>query len=177
MSKAIEPEQLRGVLGAAIAECFLQNACVVPVGEVDALRGQVAQHLADVHQALSCNEFIDIDVAEDIARVCLALLALYESLEEELRAAVVGAVRYFASQDDAENDFESVIGFDDDVRVINYVIELIGADIAQILPGAKGQPLDEFLAPYMSNLDDTRIELLGGVTPEQGCGSLVRSDC
>jgi diguanylate cyclase (GGDEF)-like protein/PAS domain S-box-containing protein len=40
--------------------------------------------------------------------------------------------------------------------------ELIGADIAQILPGAKGQPLDEFLAPYMSNLDDTRIELLGG---------------
>ncbi|MCP4302177.1 MAG: EAL domain-containing protein [Gammaproteobacteria bacterium] len=40
--------------------------------------------------------------------------------------------------------------------------ELIGSDIAQILPGAKGQPLDEFLAPYMSNLDDTRIELVDG---------------
>ncbi|MGB5626936.1 MAG: PAS domain S-box protein, partial [Woeseiaceae bacterium] len=40
--------------------------------------------------------------------------------------------------------------------------ELIGSDIAKILPGAKGQPLDAFLAPYMSDLDDTRVEMVGG---------------
>ncbi|MGI9248496.1 MAG: PAS domain S-box protein, partial [Woeseiaceae bacterium] len=39
---------------------------------------------------------------------------------------------------------------------------LIGSDIANILPGAKGRSLDEFLSPYMSNLDDTKIELIGG---------------
>ena len=39
---------------------------------------------------------------------------------------------------------------------------LIGSDIAKILPGAKGQPLNAFLAPYMSDLDDTKVELAGG---------------
>ena len=33
--------------------------------------------------------------------------------------------------------------------------KLIGSDIAAILPLAKSMPLEEFLAPFMSDLDDT----------------------
>jgi diguanylate cyclase (GGDEF)-like protein/PAS domain S-box-containing protein len=40
--------------------------------------------------------------------------------------------------------------------------ELIGSDIRQILPGAKDQPLAVFLAPYMSDLDDTNVKLASG---------------
>ena len=39
---------------------------------------------------------------------------------------------------------------------------LIGSDIAEILPGADGRPLGEFLAPFMSDLDDTQSDLGGG---------------
>ena len=37
-----------------------------------------------------------------------------------------------------------------------------GAPLANLLPSAKGTALREFLTPYMSNLDDTNIELAGG---------------
>ena len=40
--------------------------------------------------------------------------------------------------------------------------QLIGANIASILPGANEQSLADFLAPHMSNLDDTHIELVAG---------------
>ncbi len=39
---------------------------------------------------------------------------------------------------------------------------LIGSDIRRILPGAKAQDLEDYLAPYMSNLDDTLVDLVGG---------------
>ena len=40
--------------------------------------------------------------------------------------------------------------------------QLIGAPIAQLIPAAKGKPLADFLAPFLSNLDDTSIKQLGG---------------
>ena len=40
--------------------------------------------------------------------------------------------------------------------------QLIGSDIADILPGAKNQSIGDFLSPYMTNLDDTQIELVAG---------------
>ncbi|MDH4049886.1 MAG: PAS domain S-box protein, partial [Gammaproteobacteria bacterium] len=40
--------------------------------------------------------------------------------------------------------------------------QLIGANIATILPAAANQPLANFLDPFMSSLDDTNIEFNGG---------------
>lgn len=40
--------------------------------------------------------------------------------------------------------------------------QLIGSNIADILPGAKNQSIGDFLSPYMTNLDDTQIELVAG---------------
>ena len=40
--------------------------------------------------------------------------------------------------------------------------ELIGSPIDTILPSAAGKPLAEFLAPFMSNIDDTQANLSGG---------------
>ena len=46
-----------------------------------------------------------------------------------------------------------------------------GMFIGNILPGANGVPLREFLMPYMSNLDDTNVELSGGeVDAQRGSG-------
>jgi PAS domain S-box-containing protein len=40
--------------------------------------------------------------------------------------------------------------------------QLIGSKIEHILPRAKKQPLDKFLEPFMSDLDDTQIRVEGG---------------
>ena len=40
--------------------------------------------------------------------------------------------------------------------------QLIGSNIADILPGAKNQSIGDFLSPYMTTLDDTQIELVAG---------------
>ena len=40
--------------------------------------------------------------------------------------------------------------------------ELIGSSISILLPGAKNQPIADFLEPYVSNIDDTNIELADG---------------
>ena len=40
--------------------------------------------------------------------------------------------------------------------------QLVGAPIANILPGARNRAIDEFLSPYLSSLEDTRIELKDG---------------
>ncbi|MGB5510495.1 MAG: PAS domain S-box protein, partial [Woeseiaceae bacterium] len=40
--------------------------------------------------------------------------------------------------------------------------QLIGAHIARLIPAAKGKPIADFLAPFLSNLDDTGIKQVGG---------------
>lgn len=40
--------------------------------------------------------------------------------------------------------------------------ELIGSDITNLLPGARDQSIRHFLEPYISNLDDTNVDLASG---------------
>ena len=40
--------------------------------------------------------------------------------------------------------------------------ELIGAHIARLIPAAKGKQIADFLAPFLSNLDDNSIKQVGG---------------
>ena len=55
--------------------------------------------------------------------------------------------------------------------------QLIGSPIANVLPGARERPIDEFLAPYLSSLDDTRIELKDGeVQAERNNGEVFVSE-
>ncbi len=42
--------------------------------------------------------------------------------------------------------------------------QLIGAPISNILPGATGKKVEKFLKPYLTSLDDTRLQLANGET-------------
>jgi len=55
--------------------------------------------------------------------------------------------------------------------------QLIGAPIANILPGARNRAVDEFLAPYLSSLEDTKIELKDGeVEAQRASGEIFVSE-
>ena len=48
------------------------------------------------------------------------------SYTAEQRALLRGAITYFAQREDDEDDLDSVIGFDDDARVLSAVAEALG---------------------------------------------------
>jgi diguanylate cyclase (GGDEF)-like protein/PAS domain S-box-containing protein len=109
----------------------------------------------------------------------IELLKLIDEHYDKMEATITQSIQTRTLQDSTpiEAIFDSVteallsVSGDGVVRNCNKVCsryfgleknELIGGDIARILPSAEGKVLEEFLSPYMSNLDDTRLELVGG---------------
>jgi uncharacterized membrane protein YkvA (DUF1232 family) len=98
----------------------------VPVTDIERLRRDVNAHLQVVRQALTANEFLDWSTAQRIAEVVLRLLDEYGQHTDNQRALIVGATRYFVRDQDVEPDLASLLGFDDDVIVLNHVLDSIG---------------------------------------------------
>lgn len=90
------------------------------------LKSRVDGHLAVVLQAARRNEFLDVAAAGAIHDVLSLLLEQYEELPAEHQALVAGAALYFVRSDDAEADLRSVLGLDDDVAVVNFVLDAVG---------------------------------------------------
>ncbi len=107
------------------------------------------------------------------------LLKLIDQHYDKMEATITQSIQTRTFQDNTpiEAIFDSVtealmsVGPDGKIRNCNKVCpryfdtkksSLIGSNISSILPGSKGRDLDEFLAPYMSDLDDTQVNLAGG---------------
>jgi len=90
----------------------------------------IQQHVLNVHKALEFNEFLDVGMAEKIAALLKKLLGEINKYPESKKKMIIGAVRYFVKSNDAQADLTSLLGFDDDVAVLNYVlVELGHADL------------------------------------------------
>jgi uncharacterized membrane protein YkvA (DUF1232 family) len=90
------------------------------------IRHQVLAHCDMIRVELRRNEFLDIDLAQRLADAILLLLNDYATYSEEHQLLIAGAARYFIHAEDADPDVTSILGFDDDVAVLNYVLALIG---------------------------------------------------
>ena len=122
------------------------------------------------------------------------LLDLIDQHYDKMEATIAQSIATRALQDQTpvEAIFDSVtealisVSADGIIRNCNKVCsryfgieknELIGSGIDRILPSAIGWSLDEFLSPYMSNLDDTQLELAGGeVTAMRASGETFVSE-
>ncbi|MCI5066029.1 hypothetical protein MRY87_09920 [bacterium] len=71
---------------------------------------------------------LNLNTVERLADVCRELLRLYPECSPKERRLIVGAVRYFASTDDAVSETAFASGLDDDVQVVNHVVEELGRD-------------------------------------------------
>ncbi len=117
----------QGQLEPQIDRIFTSLCIALPIEKIPQLREHVRQHVDQVRQALSHNEFLDVETVERMADVLTGLLDGYETYSESHRALIVGAARYFAKSDDAAPDTGSLLGFDDDVAVLNHVLDAVGA--------------------------------------------------
>jgi uncharacterized membrane protein YkvA (DUF1232 family) len=88
----------------------------------------VVAHVARLEREQARSELIAVDVARLIRDRLERLFDESASLGVEHRAMVVGAARYFVSRDDAVPDTRACTGLDDDVRVLNHVLTVLGRD-------------------------------------------------
>lgn len=105
---------------------FAPLCATIPPDQIPELQKQVRGHVDRVRRSLERNEFLDVATAERIAEILAQLLDTYESYPTDHQALIAGAARYFVQSQDAEPDTASLLGFDDDVTVLNHVLEQIG---------------------------------------------------
>ena len=90
------------------------------------LSNKVDEHLSFAKESLSANEFIDIKAAESLAKVSHYLINKLNGFSKEHMQLAVAAIYYFIESDDEEHDFDSILGFDDDIEVMNKILDYIG---------------------------------------------------
>ncbi len=115
-----------------IDHVFAPLCIALPQGQLSQLRERVHLHVQETRQALARNEFLDIEMVERAADILDTLLDRYKTYSEPHRALIVGAARYFTEMDDADPDTKSLLGFDDDVAVLNFVLDTIGMGALKI---------------------------------------------
>ena len=101
--------------------CVDAEPALLPV-----LMKDVEQHVLQVRSALEANEFLDVTMAERIAKLLMELLGKIESYPQPKQRLIVGASRYFVRSQDAQADLSSLLGFDDDAAVLNFVLVELG---------------------------------------------------
>jgi hypothetical protein len=112
------PEPVRGLFAE-----FAASADGSPLSE---LRAQIRAHHEQFQNAAQSNGLLPLDIADALASGLEGLLDLHAGLDDRGQRLVIGAARYFISNQDVRPDLESVLGLDDDLIVYNWVVTEIG---------------------------------------------------
>ena len=90
------------------------------------LADELETYVQDIRNT-SRSEFFDLQTANRVTVLCRRLLdALPADPPERQHRLTQLAIRYFVLEEDAEDDNDSLIGFDDDLQVAITVIEELG---------------------------------------------------
>lgn len=105
---------------------FIAGCVPTPPGDLPGLRLRTQAHLAWARKAAATSPALDLDMATRIAHTLTLVLDEPDQYSDEDRALLRGAVDYFVNSEDEANDFTDGVGFDDDARVLNAVLEALG---------------------------------------------------
>lgn len=84
------------------------------------------RHLSEAEITHSLTGKVNVDVARAIVRVFEAVCADWSSIPKTARPWCKAMMAYFCSTNDLEKDFSSLVGFDDDVEIINACLKFAG---------------------------------------------------
>jgi uncharacterized membrane protein YkvA (DUF1232 family) len=118
-------ERVRGTLSDESREVFV-GLLAEPMADPDELGRDIANYLERIRKEERENEFIDVGLAEKVARACRELLTRWDSFSSEERKLAQAAANYFVLQQDGDDDLECVLGFEDDAQVVNAVMDALG---------------------------------------------------
>jgi len=86
------------------------------------MRRRVSGYIVQIESLAREVDYLDVDLAQYIANACHRLIDTLDGFStEDHRCLVQAAVLYFVTDEDAEGDTSSLIGFDDDRLVAETV--------------------------------------------------------
>ena len=95
---------------------------------LEELLADAEEHVKKVQQAYERNGMANIKVAAQIFDVFKAIVNDWDNMTSLAQPWCKGMMRYFTSSEDDEDDFNSLIGFDDDVEVLNACLIFAGRE-------------------------------------------------
>ena len=103
------------------------------------LHRTVSDYRSGLEGAARDGRYIDVILATEVANLLHRLIdTLQGAVTPEHHRLVQAAVRYFVTEEDAESDRDSLIGFEDDRLVAAVVAEELGLDPGGLGDGASG---------------------------------------
>jgi hypothetical protein len=103
------------------------------------LHRTVSDYRSGLEGAARDGRYIDVILATEVANLLHRLIdTLQGAVTPEHHRLVQAAVRYFVTEEDAESDRDSLIGFEDDRLVAATVAEELGLDPGGLGGGASG---------------------------------------
>lgn len=125
MAQSSKTEAVRRLLPPELATEY--ERCVSKdLRSATVLRMEVDEYVTELRDRRAQDAFLDLSTAERVAIGCHGLLARLGDVGSEAEhGAVQAAVAYFILEDDAEED-SSVIGFDDDLQVVDATFHALG---------------------------------------------------
>lgn len=117
---------LQEILHPAEMDRFIAACVPTAAEELPGLRLRAQTYLAWAREQAGSSATVDLEMATAIATALTALLDEPDQYDAEDRALLHGATSYFVDADDGANDLTDVVGFDDDARVLNAVLDALG---------------------------------------------------
>ena len=112
----------------SVIPAFHQLCREIAVEQVDEVRAEVERCLGMLREQAPEKPNLNLPLAEEIAARCFILLDRFAECDSEKRKLIMGAVSYFVVDGDGAEDDSFATGFDDDARVINYVLQQVGIE-------------------------------------------------
>ena len=122
MSNLFQPTGLSNALAARLFQSLKETKNI----SLSDLLLQAHQHLANAQAAHQQTGKVNIELAAAIVHVFDQVSHEWSSISELARPWCKAMIAYFISSNDQEKDFNSLIGFDDDVEVVNSCLKFAG---------------------------------------------------
>lgn len=106
-----------------IKKMFKEYCVNVDKEQLDMIREKVSEELSDAQKRIDNGGLHDLKMAQEIANRCYYLLDNYYNFSSSEQKLIIGAVCYFAICDDPISEEIFASGYDDDAKVMNYVLE------------------------------------------------------
>lgn len=111
------------------AKSHFRKLCeALPPHTVPQLRDELNGYYEGILKDADSHPLVNTAIIRELFDRASLLLDRYPHLPERQRSLVVGALRYFVSNDDSLSDLEFASGFHDDAEVMNYVLEELGLE-------------------------------------------------
>jgi tRNA A37 N6-isopentenylltransferase MiaA len=110
------------------AEVFKSLCASIEEDQATALRVLLQETYEEMKANSHNNPRMNVARLEEVYSTASYLMNHYSSFSPHEQTLIVGAVRYFAIDQDVANDLAFFTGLDDDAKILNYVLEQIGVN-------------------------------------------------